>query len=158
MKIIQKHQLVYEKIVEMNQNDDTTNFNAFNFKSSITDNTNNVGIANIKSLVLLKYLSDFWRTLKISLTHYEVTLDLNCPENRVICEANRATTFAMNSRKSYLPVVTLLIEDNAKPLQQLRSEFKRTINWNKCQSKKPTEAQNRYIDFLISPSFHGVNR
>ena len=64
----------------------------------------------------------------------------------------------MNSRKSYLPVVTLLIEDNAKPLQQLRSEFKRTINWNKCQSKKPTEAQNRYIDFLISPSFHGVNR
>ena len=59
----------------------------------------------------------------------------------------------MNSRKSYLPVVTLLIEDNAKLLQQLKSEFKRIVNWNKCQSKKPTEAQNRYIDFLISRVF-----
>ena len=59
----------------------------------------------------------------------------------------------MNSRKSYLPVVTLLIEDNAKLLQQLKSEFKRIVNWNKCQSKKPTEAQNRYIDLLISPVF-----
>ena len=59
----------------------------------------------------------------------------------------------MNSRKSYLPVVTLLIEDNAKLLQQLKSEFKRIVNWNKCQSKKSTEAQNRYIDFLISPVF-----
>ena len=59
----------------------------------------------------------------------------------------------MNSRKNYLPVVTLLIEDNAKLLQQLKSEFKRIVNWNKCQSKKPTEAQNRYIDFLISPVF-----
>ena len=47
----------------------------------------------------------------------------------------------MNSRKSYLPVVTLLIEDNAKLLQQLKSEFKRIVNWNKCQSKKPTEAK-----------------
>ena len=142
----------------MNQKDDTTNFKAFNFKSGITDNTNNAGVANVKTLVMLKYLSDFWRTLKISLTNYEVTLDLNWSGNRVICKANRATTFAMNSRKSYLPVVTLLIEDNAKLLQQLRSEFKRTINWNKCQSKNPTEAQNRYIDFLISSSFHGVNR
>ena len=148
MKIIQKHQLVYEKIVEMNQNDETTNFKAFNFKSSITDNTNNAGIANVKTLVLLKYLSDFWRTLKISLTNYEVTLDLNWSGNRVICDANSATTFAMNSRKSYLPVVTLLIEDNAKLLQQLRSEFKRTINWNKCQSKKPTEVQKSIYRFL----------
>ena len=134
-------------------NDDTTNFEAFNFKSSITDNTYYAGIANVKILVLLTYLSDFWRTLKSSLINCEVTLDLNWSGNRVICEANRATTFAMNSRKSYLPVVTLLIEDNAKLLQQLKSEFKRIVNWNKCQSKKPTEAQNRYIDFLISPVF-----
>ena len=148
MKIIQKHQLVYEKIVEMNQNDETTNFKAFNFKSSITDNTNNAGIANVKTLVLLKYLSDFWRTLKISLTNYEVTLDLNWSENRIICEANRATTFTMNSRKSYLPAVTLLIEDNAKPLQQLRSEFKRTINWNKCQSKKTNRSPKSIYRFL----------
>ena len=29
---------------------------------------------------------------------------------------------------------------------------------NKYQSKKSTQAQNRYLDFLISPSFQGFNR
>ena len=58
----------------------------------------------------------------------------------------------------YVPVVTLSTQDNSKLLQQLKAGFKRTINWNKYQSKKSTKAQNRYLDFLISPSFQGVNR
>ena len=43
-------------------------------------------------------------------------------------------------------------------MQQLKSRFTRTITWNKYQSKKSREPQNRYLDFLISPSFQGVNR
>ena len=43
-------------------------------------------------------------------------------------------------------------------MQQLKSRFTRTITWNKYQSKKSREHQNRYLDFLISPSFQGVNR
>ena len=43
-------------------------------------------------------------------------------------------------------------------LQQLKSSFKRTINWNKYQSKISTEPQNQYLDFLINTSFQGVNR
>ena len=35
-------------------------------------------------------------------------------------------------------------------LEQLKSSFKRTIKWNKYQPK--------YSDFLIDPSFHGVDR
>ena len=65
----------------------------------------------------------------------EVTLDLNWSENCVICEADRVTTFPMTSVKLYIPVVTLSTQDNAKLLQQLKSRFKRTINWNKYQSK-----------------------
>ena len=42
--------------------------------------------------------------------------------------------------------------------EKLKSGFQRTINWNKYQSKKSTEAQNQYLDFLINPSFQGVNR
>ena len=42
-------------------------------------------------------------------------------------------------------------------LEQLKSGFKRTSNWNKCQSKISTEAQNQYLDFLINPSLQGVN-
>ena len=43
-------------------------------------------------------------------------------------------------------------------MKQLESGFKRTINLNKYQSKKTNQAQNRYLEFLIDPSFQGVNR
>ena len=44
-------------------------------------------------------------------------------------------------------------------MQQLKLWFKRTINWNKYQSKtKPLNAPNLYLDFLINLSFQGVNK
>ena len=55
-------------------------------------------------------------------------------------------------------MVTLSTQDNANLLQQLKSGVKRTINWNKYQSKISTEAKNQYLNFLINPSFQGVNR
>ena len=36
--------------------------------------------------------------------------------------------------------------------------MERTINWNKYQSKVSTERQNQYLDYLIDPTFQGVNR
>ena len=42
--------------------------------------------------------------------------------------------------------------------QQLKSGFKRTINWNKYESSVKTFAQNRYLNHLINPYFEGVNR
>ena len=70
----------------------------------------------------------------------------------------KATTFAKTDTKLYVPVVTLSTQDNAKLLEQLKSGFKRTINWNKYQPKVSPERQNQYLDFLIDPSFQGVNR
>ena len=43
-------------------------------------------------------------------------------------------------------------------LQQIKSGFKTTIIWNKYQLKVSTERQKQYLDFLIDPSFQGVNR
>ena len=40
----------------------------------------------------------------------------------------------------------------------MKSGFKRTINWNKYQSKVTVQEQTRYLDYLIDPSFQGVNR
>ena len=65
---------------------------------------------------------------------------------------------ATGETKLYVPVVTLSIQGNAKLLQQLKSGFKRTINWNKYESRVKTFAQNRYWNYLINPSFQGVNR
>ena len=38
----------------------------------------------------------------------------------------------------------------------MKSGFKRTINWNKYQSKISSDRQNLYLDFLIDPSLQGV--
>ena len=36
--------------------------------------------------------------------------------------------------------------------------MKRTINWYKCKSSVKKFPQNRYLNYLINPSFKGVNR
>ena len=53
--------------------------------------------------------------------------------------------FAIIETKHYVLVVTLSTQDNTKLLQQLKSGFKRTINWNKYESNIKTFAQNRYL-------------
>ena len=113
--------------------DNITDSKSFKFKSSIINNTVNDGVANAKIVVPLKYLSSFWRTLEMPLIDCGVNFDLNCSENCVICEGNRATKFPVTSAEFYVSVVTLSTQDNATLLQQLKSEFKRTINWDKYQ-------------------------
>ena len=54
--------------------------------------------------------------------------------------------------------MTLSFQDNLELLQKLKLGFKRTINWNKYQSKVTVQEQNWYLDFLIDVSFQGVNR
>ena len=55
-------------------------------------------------------------------------------------------------------LVALPTQDNPKLLQQLKSGFKRTINWNKYQSDPKAHAQNQYSNHLIDLSFQRVNR
>ena len=40
----------------------------------------------------------------------------------------------------------------------MKSGFKRTIKWNKYESTVKTFAKNRSLNYLINPSFQGVNR
>ena len=72
--------------------------------------------------------------------------------------ADQATTLWITDTKLYVPVVTLCTQDNAKLLEQLKPGLKRTINWNKFQSKISAEKQDQYLDYLIDPSFQGVYR
>ena len=67
-------------------------------------------------------------------------------------------TFQIHDTKFYVSVVTLLNQVNIKLLQQLESGFKGTINSNKYLAKTTNQVQNRYLDYLIDPSFQGVNR
>ena len=129
---MQKHQIIYRNIVEMNL---MTHSESLNFKSSNKDNNsnNNAGISYVKIIVPLNYVSYFWRTLEMPLINYEVTLDVDCSQICVTFEVDRVTKFAMASAKLYVPAVTLSSQDNGKLLQELTSGFITTINWNKYQ-------------------------
>ena len=61
----------------------------------------------------------------------------------VITNSTSGCRFAITDTSLYVPLVTLSTQDNAKFLQQLKSGFKRTINWKKIQSDPKTSAQNQ---------------
>ena len=72
--------------------------------------------------------------------------------------ANQGVIFTITETRLYVPVVTLSAQDNAKLLPQLKSGFKRTIDWNKYLSKRELLAQNPNLNHLVEVSFQGINR
>ena len=145
-----------------NNNNEITEFTAgnttdsFNFKAKITGQTGNDGTKDVEIMVSLKYLSNFWRTLEMPLINCEVNLILTWSSTCVLVATNipnQNATFAITDTKLYVPVVTLSTQENTKFLQQLKSGFKRIINWNKYLSKPELLAQNSNLNHLVEPSF-----
>ena len=67
----------------------------------------------------------------MSLINCDINLILTWSANCVISGVNWAKAFAVTDTKLYVLFVTLSTEDNAKLLQQLKSRFTKTFNWNK---------------------------
>ena len=133
----------------------------FKFKEKVTRQTGNEGTKDVKIAVPLKYLSNFWRTIEMPLINFENSLELKWSAKLFLvagAAAGQEPTFKITDAKLYVPVVTWSTQHNAKLLKKLKSVFKRAINWNKYQSKVTPQTQNWYLDFLIDPSFQGVNR
>ena len=154
-------------IPALNANDEITHFtegnltDSFNFKLKITGRTENDGTKDVEIMVPLKYLSNFWRTLEMPLINCEVNLILTWSSTCVLISTNapnQNATFAITDTKLYVPVVTLSTQENAKFFQQLKSGFKRVINWNKYLSKPELLAQNPNLNHLVELSFQGVYR
>ena len=93
---------------------------------------------------------------------------INCVINQILTWSNRSfkidnhiaiqeLIFTITDTKTYVLVVKLQT-DNAKLFEKLKSGFKRTINCNKYEPKVKIQQQNPYSDFLVQPSFQGVNR
>ena len=66
------------------------------------------------------------------LVNCEINLILTWPKTCVITNSISAEIFAIADTKFYDLVVTFSTNENAKLLQQFKSVFKRTTNWNKC--------------------------
>ena len=133
-------------IPALNANNAITAFDAknltdsFNFKLKITGRTGNDGTKDVEIMVPLKYLSNFWRTLEMPL--------INCEVNLILTWSSSCVLIATGIQN----------QENTKFLQQLKSGFKRVINWNKYLSKPELLAQNPNLNHLVEPSFQGVNR
>ena len=104
-------------------NDD--NAPSFKYKAGLMTNTEaDETKKGAKIAVPLKYLSNFWRSLKMPLINCKVELSLKWVENCVVITAAIAAdtnatgadsaTFKITDAKLYVPVVTLSTGDNAK--------------------------------------------
>ena len=112
-----------------------------------------------KIAVPLKHLSDFWRSLEVSLINCKVKLSLTWHKNCILSSVADDSTFAIADTKLYVPIVTLKTEDNTKLLKLLSKGFKRPIYWNeyKVTPNKNYDA-NVYIRERLDASIQGVGK
>ena len=107
--------------------------NSSRFKENITSQISDDDTKNFEMMVPSKYLINFWRAFEMSLITCKIILNVTSYANWVILSntENQAKTCTITSTKFYVPAVTLSTQDNAKLLQQLKLDIKRTINRNK---------------------------
>ena len=117
-----------------------------------------VGRLNVKVVVPLKYLSNFFRSLEMPLINCKIKLNLTWKKECVLSTAADEAVFIINDTKLYLPVVTLSKEDNKDFIEQQNKGFQRSIYWNEYKTKElivDSDDHNanvvRYIS--LDPSF-----
>ena len=72
--------------------------------------------------------------------------------------APSVVTFEIDGKELYVPGVTLSKENDTKLLEQSKTGFKRTIEWNKYRSQMTVQPQNNNWNYLIDPIFANVNK
>ena len=121
---------------------------------------NNIARINVKVVVPLKYLSNFFRSLEMPLINCKIKLNLTWKKECVLSNDDGNAVFIINDTKMYVPVVTLSKEDNKDFIEQQNKGFQRSIYWNEYKTKEINENADanvfKYIN--LDPSFQGVNR
>ena len=150
--------------------DDLTvdNSSSFKYKVNLLGNpapTNLIVKINLKIVVPLKYLSNFFRSLEMPLINCKIKLNLTWEKECVLSNQVGDAVFIINDTKLYVPVVTLSKEDNKDFIEQQNKGVQRSIYWNEYKTKEIIEnvdannlanTANRCIN--LDPSFQGVNR
>ena len=149
----------------------TNTSSSFKYKVDLLGNpavANNVARRNVKVVVPLKYLSNFFRSLEMPLINCKIKLNLTWKKECVL-STDAATTaanplnnavFIINDTRLYGPVVTLSKEDNKDFIEQQNKGFQRSIYWNEYKTKEKNEDADANVvkHINLDPSFQGVNR
>ena len=110
-------------------------------------------------VVLLKCLSNSWRSLEMPLTNCKVYLELNWIEDCVLSIAKGSAKFAVTDAKLHVPIVTCSTKDSANLTKQLNEGFKRSVHWNGYETKPAKVIERgKNIYELLNASFQGVKR
>ena len=145
-------------------NDLTTDTSSsFKYKVELLGNpvvVGNVARRNVKVVVPLKYLSNFFRSLELPRINCKIKLNLTWKKECVLSNQAGNAVFIINDTKMYVPVVTLSKEDNKDFTEQQNKVFQGSIYWNEYKTKELNSNKNanvfKYIN--LDPSFQGVNR
>ena len=95
------------------------NLSSLKYKISLLGNpvvANNIARINVKIVVPLKYLSNFFRSLEMPLINWKKECVLSTDDGNAV--------FIINDTKLYVPVVTLSKEDNKDFIEQQIKDFK----------------------------------
>ena len=122
--------------------------------TEVAGNAAGVRRLNVKVVVPLKYLSNFFRSLEMPLINCKIKLNLTWKKECVLSSGTGEGVFIINDIKLYVPVVTLSKEDNKDFIEQKNKRFQRSIYSNKYKTKEINEDTDANLD----PSFQGVNR
>ena len=139
------------------------NSSSFKYKISLLCDRNVVGgivRLNVKVVVPLKYLSNFFRSLEMPLINCKIKLNLTWKKECVLSTDVGNSVFIINDTKMYVPVVTLSKENNKDFIEQQDKSFQRSIYWNEYKTKEINENAdaNVFKHINLDPSFQGVNR
>ena len=139
------------------------NSSSFKYKVNLLGNpvvAGNVARRNVKVVVPLKYLSNFFRSLEMPLINCKIKLNLTWKKECALSTDTGNAIFIINDTKLYVPVVTLSKEDNKDFIEQQNKGFQRSIYWNEYKTKELTEnADDNVFKYInLDPSFQGVNR
>ena len=125
------------------------NSSSFKYKVNLLDHPvvdGRIGKLNVKIVVLLKYLSNFFRSLEMPLINCKAKLNLTWKKGCVFSAYNGPTVFIINDTKLYVPAATLSKEDNKDIIEQQNKGFQRSIYWNEYKTKEIMKMQ--IITFL----------
>ena len=135
------YQYKRDEPLEANAINDLTvdNSNSFKYKVSLLGNpvvANNIARINVKVVVPLKYLSNFFRSLEMPLINCKIKLDLTWKKECVLSTDAGNAVFIINDTKMYIPVVTLSEEDNKILLSNKIKDFKDLFIGTNIKQKK----------------------
>ena len=148
---------------------DLTAYNSSSFKykisllgnvTEVAGNAPGVRRLNVKILVPLKYLSNFFRSLEMLVINCEIKLNLTWKKECVLSTGGGDAVFIINDTKLHVPVVTLSKKYNKNFIKQKYKKFQRSFYLNEYKTKEINEDTDASVFKCINldPSFQGVNR